>query len=116
MIAGRCACGQILEWVARNPDDHLQCVGLRWCGKCGEVAHFKGACPFCNRARKRAKYARDAEWAAKKRDATRAKYRHDETHAARKRAYERRRYAEKREAIRAAQQARRLRERVESAA
>ncbi len=115
-LVGRCECGVSLDLVAQEPDDHMACIGLRWCGKCGEVAHFKGVCPFCNRERKRVKYAQDAAHAARKRDWMNARYRQDERHAARKRAYERRRYAEKREAIRAAQQARRLRERVESAA
>ena len=40
-------------WVAREPDEHMQCVGLRWCGRCGEVAHHrpggKGNCVFCDR-------------------------------------------------------------------
>lgn len=49
MIAGRCECGMVIEWVIRKPDEHLRCFGLRWCGKCGEAAEFMGACVPCRR-------------------------------------------------------------------
>jgi len=43
----------VMDWVAKKPDDHLRCWGLRWCGSCGEVAHYvaggTGRCPFCEK-------------------------------------------------------------------
>lgn len=48
-----------MEWVAKKPDEHLRCWGLRWCGVCGEVARYveggNGRCPFCEK-RHRATY------------------------------------------------------------
>lgn len=44
-------CGARLTAVALNPDAHLRCFGLRWCGVCHEVARYvrggNGRCSFC---------------------------------------------------------------------
>ena len=40
-----------MEWVARKPDEHLACFGLRWCGVCGEAAVYRGDCSFCKKRR-----------------------------------------------------------------
>lgn len=50
-IAGRCYCGMVMSWVERNPDEHLACFGIRWCGVCGDAAPYKGKCIPCQRAR-----------------------------------------------------------------
>lgn len=26
-----------MEWVNRKPDDHLECIGVKWCRDCGEL-------------------------------------------------------------------------------
>lgn len=54
MIAGRCACGVALALIPkRDLDAHMRCIGLRWCGVCGEVAHYvhlgRGRCPHCSK-------------------------------------------------------------------
>jgi hypothetical protein len=76
-IAGRCACGTVLEWAARNPFDHrlcstdvvqadpfcpcgvlkaaaekqpekhMRCYGFRLCGKCGATARVGKDCRPC---------------------------------------------------------------------
>ena len=50
-IAGRCECGFALELVAKKPDEHMRCIGLRWCGVCGEVAAFRRDCKRCKNRR-----------------------------------------------------------------
>jgi hypothetical protein len=52
-LLGRCSCGVILRWVAANPDAHLACFGLRWCGVCGEAAAYREECRPCKRRRNR---------------------------------------------------------------
>jgi hypothetical protein len=44
-----------MEWVAKKPDDHLRCLGLRWCGvkACGEMAEVGKECKPCKRRRHR---------------------------------------------------------------
>ena len=93
-ISGRCYCGMSDAWMARNPDEHMECWSLRWCGVCGEVAMFGEACEACryrptpkkradcrawwaeqrakrtkhyeqDKARKRERYATDPAYAAK---------------------------------------------------
>lgn len=53
-LAGRCECGTALTWVARDPDAHLRCFGLRWCGVCGEAAEYRRDCKPCMRRRVKA--------------------------------------------------------------
>lgn len=114
-LAGRCSCGMVLEWVARNPDEHMKCWGLRWCGKCGEAAVFKRDCIPCARARGLRSYrrlAQDPAYLARKRETERLRYRYHPTHANHDKARQRRRYATdpvhaaaKREAARTLRQA-----------
>lgn len=81
MIAGRCACGMVMEWVARKPEDHLRCNGLRWCGVCGEAARHDGHCTFCERRRSREWSERQRVGAtpayAREKERKREKYRND---------------------------------------
>ena len=50
-IAGRYFCGFAMELVAKKPDPHLRCYGLRWCGVCGEAARFRKDCTRCSNRR-----------------------------------------------------------------
>ena len=110
-LAGRCLCGVILEWVALDPDSHLRCVGLRWCGVCGEAAEFLKTCVPCHReqsrlhqerirrrrspsyvrglAEKRRRHAANPEIA---RAASRDRYANDPEFRERRREYRRRQY------------------------
>lgn len=85
-IAGRCYCGFVLEWVDRNPDAHLHCFGLRWCGRCSEAAIYRGKCPACRRVVGRAyqKRQRDGNTVVyqRQKEAKRLRYRTNPAFAA----------------------------------
>lgn len=44
-------CGTRLTAVAGNPEAHMRCHGLRWCGVCGDAARYGGDCPTCRKRR-----------------------------------------------------------------
>lgn len=50
-----CSCGVLLRHVATQPDKHMRCFRLRWCGVCGDVAPINKNCPTCSK-RHRLKY------------------------------------------------------------
>lgn len=56
----------ISEWVAKKPDEHLRCIGLRWCSMCGEAAEAGVRCKPCRRRREAATYAANTFRKAKK--------------------------------------------------
>lgn len=47
-------CGYRLTAVANNPEAHMRCYGLRWCGVCGDAARYRGDCPTCKKRRVKA--------------------------------------------------------------
>ena len=96
-IAGRCFCGFALDLVARRPDDHLRCFGLRWCGKCGDAAAYREDCLPCQRKRSLASYRRLSTrpgYFLRKKEYERLRYRHDRAYAEHKRRDAKRRYAD----------------------
>ena len=54
-IAGRCECGMVMEWVARHPDEHMKCWGVRWCRMCHDAAPAGKRCEPCRKTREAAK-------------------------------------------------------------
>lgn len=90
----------VMTWVARKPDEHLRCWGLRWCGTCGEAAEYREDCRYCHRRRVRAsqrRYLQRPEGRAKRNAASKrfeaARRRGDAPSYQRQKAYKRWRYA-----------------------
>lgn len=69
-IAGRCSCGMSENIVQLRPDSHLACIGLRWCGQCGEAAELRKNCIPCHREQARL-------WAAEQRRLNTFYYQHN---------------------------------------
>lgn len=82
MIAGRCLCGRAFAvFGKREWDEHLRCIGVRWCGVCGEAARFHRECPACDRRRSKECKARaraaNAPSYEREKERKRERYRND---------------------------------------
>jgi hypothetical protein len=77
-LAGRCACGLLLELAAKDPESHWRCQGRKRCTLCGEAklltefyrhpkhGGYFGRCKPCGRKvqadQRRQKYQTDPVW------------------------------------------------------
>lgn len=92
-----------MEWVVSNPDAHLSCFGLRWCGRCGEAARFKRNCAPCHAIDSRNYWRRQRRLQGfssayeRNKAAKRLKYRLNPAYAEKMKANWRRRHAQRQE-------------------